>query len=426
MLRTRVADGAETSRRYAVVGMCFAAVFVCYIDRVNISVAVIAMQSEFGWSETTKGLVLSSFFVGYMLTQAVAGWLADRFGGKMVLGLAVIWWSLFTVLTPWAAYTSFAMLIAVRIALGLGEAATFPASYGMFSRWVPENERARSISLLASGVSIGTLFALITTGWILENYGWPAVFYWFGATGIFWAVAWFRFIHDDPGSHPRISSAELNRIGARADEPRQRIPFPWRAFLKLPAFWALLVNHFCCNVLLYVALAWLPSYFRDAQGLSLSGAGLYSAAPWLSMFVMTNLSGWFADHLLRRGLNITAVRKIMQTIGLTGGAVCLLMLRDVDSANVAVLLMCGALGLASFSSSGFGTNHLDIAPRHAGLLLGITNTVATIPGVVGVALTGWLVETTGAYDSVFLMVAGVNLVGVVVWLLFASGEKLVD
>ena len=390
---------AVTAKRYGVVGLCFAAVFVCYIDRVNISVAAIAMQSEFGWSETTKGLVLSSFFVGYMLTQAVAGWLADRFGGKLVLGFAVVWWSLFTVLTPWAAYASFAMLIAARIALGLGEAATFPASYGMFGRWVPENERARSISLLASGIPIGTLFALLTTGWIIENHGWPAVFYWFGAAGIVWAVAWFRFIHDDPASHPHISSAELDRIGVKADEPRQRIVFPWRAFLKLPAFWALLVNHFCSNVLLYVALAWLPSYFRDAQGLSLTGAGLYSAAPWLSMFVLTNLAGWIADSLQRRGLSVVAVRKTMQTIGLAGGAVFLLLLRDVHSANVAVLLMCGALGLASFSISGFGTNHLDIAPKYAGVLLGITNTFATIPGIVGVALTGWLVETTGSYDS---------------------------
>ena len=60
----------------------------------------------------------------------------------------------------------------------------------------------------------------------------------------------------------------------------------------------------------------------------------------------------------------------------------------------------------------------DTAKRHA--------VVGTIPGIVGVALTGWLVDTTGSYDSVFLMVAGANLVGVIVWLLFAKGEKLVD
>ena len=137
-----------------------------------------------------------------------------------------------------------------------------------------------------------------------------------------------------------------------------------------------------------VSLAWLPSYFRDVQGLSLTGAGLYSAAPWLSMFVVTNIAGWIADHLQSRGWSVLAVRKTMQTVGLLGGAVFLLLLREADSANAAVLLMCGALGIASFCISGFGTNHLDIAPKYAGVLMGITNTVGTVPGVVGVALTG--------------------------------------
>ena len=412
-------------KRLTVVGLCFLAVFVCYIDRVNISVAALAMRDEFGWSETTKGFVLSSFFIGYMLTQAVAGWLADRFGGKVVLGFAVLWWSAFTVLTPLAAYASLALLIVARIALGLGEAATFPASYGMFSRWVPESERARSISLLCSGIPIGTLFALVTTGWIVTNFGWPAAFYSFGAVGLVWAVFWFYLVHDRPDVHPTISAAELEHIGRQPDRG-QDLSFPWARFARLPAFWALLINHFCSNVLLYIALAWLPSYFRDAQGLSITGAGLYSAAPWLSMFLMMNVGGWLADRMLRGGVNTTLVRKIMQTVGLAGGAAFLFLLRDVESANVAVLLLCAALGFSSFTVSGFGPNHLDIAPRYAGLLLGITNTVATIPGVVGVALTGWLVDTTGSYNSVFLMVASVNLVGVVIWLLFASGRKLID
>ena len=77
-------------KRHNIVLLCFCAVFVCYIDRVNISVAIIPMQEAFGWSDTTKGLVLSSFFVGYMLTQAPSGWLTNRIGGKIVLGAAVL------------------------------------------------------------------------------------------------------------------------------------------------------------------------------------------------------------------------------------------------------------------------------------------------------------------------------------------------
>lgn len=413
-------------KRYTVVGMCFLAAFVCYIDRVNISVAALAMQDEFGWSETTKGFVLSSFFIGYLLTQGVAGWLANRYGSKLVLGFAVIWWSIFTVLTPLAAYASFPMLIAARIALGLGEAATFPSSYGIISHWVAPTERSRAIALLMSGIPIGTLFALLTTGWIVTEYGWQAAFYLFGVTGIFWAAAWYAFVYDDPADHPGISAAELKVINGDSARRPARGKVPWMTFLKTPAFWALLVNHFCSNVVLYVFLAWLPSYFRDAQGLSISGAGIYSAAPWLAMFLMTNVSAWFADWLLRRGTSTTAVRKLMQSIGLIGAAIFLLLVRDVDSPGMAVLYMCGALGLASFTIPGFGTNHLDIAPHHADVLVGITNTFGTIPGVVGVALTGWLVDRTGSYDSVFLMVAISNIFGVIIWLAFSSGKKLID
>ena len=112
--------GSRWPRRYSVITMCFFAVFICYIDRVNISVAAIAMQEEFGWSETTKGFVLSSFFIGYMLFMAPSGWVANRIGGRIVLGFAVLWWSVFTLLTPVAAFMSLPILIVARIAMGMG------------------------------------------------------------------------------------------------------------------------------------------------------------------------------------------------------------------------------------------------------------------------------------------------------------------
>src|SRR5580765_4772440 len=105
---------------YNVVFLCGAAVLISYIDRTNISVAAIPMQAQFGWTETAKGWVLSAFFVGYLAFMTASGALANRFGGKVVLGVAVLWWSLFTALTPAAALISFPALIAARIALGLG------------------------------------------------------------------------------------------------------------------------------------------------------------------------------------------------------------------------------------------------------------------------------------------------------------------
>ena len=184
---------------YTVVLFCFAAVFISYIDRTNMSVAAIAMKEQFGWTETTKGVVLSSFFVGYLLLQVVSGTLANRYGGKIVLGIAVVWWSAFTVLTPPAALLSLPALIAARVALGLGEAAVFPASINMIGRWVPAEHRSRAVSLVSSGLSIGTVFALPVTGWLVRDHGWPMPFYLFGIVGLVWAVFWFAQVGNGRG-----------------------------------------------------------------------------------------------------------------------------------------------------------------------------------------------------------------------------------
>jgi MFS family permease len=154
---------------YTVVLLLCAAAFISYIDRTNISIAAIAIQAQLGWDETQKGLVLSSFFVGYLLMMVAAGVLAHRYGGKVVLGVAVVWWSLFTALTPPAALMSLPALVVARIALGLGEAAVFPASINMIGRWVPPSQRSRAVALLTSSLYLGTVIALPATGWLVRE-----------------------------------------------------------------------------------------------------------------------------------------------------------------------------------------------------------------------------------------------------------------
>lgn len=411
-------------QRYKIVGLCFLASVICYLDRVNISVAVIPMQEQFGWSDSMKGLVLSSFFFGYMIMQVPGGWLANRLGGVAVLGVAVIWWSVFTMLTPLAVLISVPALILARIALGLGEAATYPACYFLFGRWVPERERSRSVALLLSGIPLGTLGALVSSGWLVTKFGWQSVFYAFGLLGIVWAVAWFRIARDDPSRHPAVSDAERALLPA----PQKKVPIsiPWRTLLSKPAVWALIVNHFCANWVLYILLAWLPSYFHDTQGVSVTGAGMYSAAPWLTMFVMVNVAGWGADRLRASGVALTRVRKVMQSLGLLGSAAALLVAQEVQTLHGAVLCMCAALGFLACTWSGWAPNHLDIAPRYADILIGISNTFGTLPGVVGVAVAGWLVDVTGSYASIFALVAVLNVLGAAVWIAFASGERVID
>lgn len=413
-------------RRFTLVGLCFLSTFICYIDRVNMSVAIIPMAKEFGWDQTMKGIVLSSFFYGYLATQVLGGWLADRYGGKVVLGFGVLWWSVFTFLTPPAAFFSFGLLFIARVGMGIGEGVAFPAIHNLFARWVPLRERARSVTLNASGIPLGTVAALFFTPWIVTAWSWPAVFYCFGMLGFLWYALWHFLASDAPGVHPTISQAEVQTIQANSPPLPKNERIPWGLLLSKAPVWAIIINHFCSNWGFYVLLTWLPSYFKEVLKVNLSQVGIYTILPWLVMFLMSNVAGWIADSLLKTGFSLTFVRKLMQSIGFLGAATFLSLMGGVTSTGLAITYMSCALGLGAFALAGFAANHLDIGPRYAGILLGFSNTAGTIPGIVGVTLTGMILDATGSWNLVFLISAGIYVFGTIVWLLFATGERVFD
>jgi ACS family sodium-dependent inorganic phosphate cotransporter len=98
----------------------------------------------------------------------------------------------------------------------------------------------------------------------------------------------------------------------------------------------------------------------------------------------------------------------------------------VSDALTAVILLSVALGLGAFSFAGFASNHLDISPRHAGAIFGISNTAGTIPGIIGVALTGVLVDQTGSYATAFYVTAAVYLTGLLIYLWYGTGERIIE
>lgn len=413
-------------KRFILVAMCFLATTLCYIDRVNISVAVIPMAEEYGWSATTKGLVLSSFFIGYLLAMTPGGWASNRFGGRVMLGWALLLWSLFTYLTPAAAAGSFGLLIAARILMGAGEAVNFPAVVALFARWLPPGERTRAQTLNFAGIPAGTVLGLIISGALVEAYGWPAAFHVFGAVGLAFAALWFFVVRGSPDTHPTISEAERARLAPIAAEHHDVPPVPWRRMMAARPVQALIVNHFCTTWSLYLMLTWLPSYFRDVQKLDIANSGLFSAAPWMTAFVVGPLVGLGVDRLAARGVPMTTLRKWTQGIAMFGMAAGLVLTAQAGDADTALVLLCVTMALYAFSGSGFGSNHLDIAPRYAAALYGVSNTFATIPGIVGVAATGWLLDVTGSYTATFAVAAGINVVGGIVWLVWSTGEKVID
>ncbi|PSN47931.1 Vesicular glutamate transporter 3, partial [Blattella germanica] len=183
-------------RRRNLVGfLAFLGFFNVYALRVNLSVAIVAMTSErnetlqngtvvvtrdFDWDSTSRGILLSSFFYGYIITQIPGGWLAGRIGGNRVYGIGVAVTALLTLITPPLAHVSYYAILAVRVIEGFFEGVTYPCIHAVWAKWAPPLERSRLATLAFSGSYVGTVVSLPVSGILANQVGWPSVFYVFG------------------------------------------------------------------------------------------------------------------------------------------------------------------------------------------------------------------------------------------------------
>jgi ACS family sodium-dependent inorganic phosphate cotransporter len=383
------------------------------------------MAKQFGWDPERQGTVLSAFFVGYLMTQILGGRLADRYGGKVVLASGVLLWSLFTLATPLAATLGFGALLLARVGLGLGEGVSFPSVYSMIGRWVPSVERARAIAVNASGVPLGAVFALAVTPIIIERLSWPWAFYLFGALGLVWFVPWHLLTARSPAEDRSISGVELEEIRAANPGPPTSPP-PWRELLTKAPVWAVIVAHFCNNWSLYVLLAWLPTFVNQGLGVKFASVGYFTIIPNIAGFLFLNVAGNVADRMIKNGMDVTRVRKLLQTFSFAGIASALIVVGLVKSAGLAIAIMTIGNCISAFAAGGFSVNPVDIAPRHSGTIMGLSNTFATIPGIVGVYVSGLILAWTQSWALVFQTAAAVTLFGMVFYLIFGSAKRLFE
>ncbi|KAM3606871.1 uncharacterized protein V6R79_024905 [Siganus canaliculatus] len=445
------------SSRYGLALLSCYGFFVVYSLRVNLSVAMVDMvnnthksstnhsgsvcpahpspprpkhnhtASVYDWDFETQGWILGSFFYGYILTQILGGYLAGRCGPKWLMGLGILGTVIFTLLTPIAADLGASYLFAVRVLEGIGEGVTFPAMYTMWAAWAPPLERSRLLTISYIGAQLGTVVSLPLSGQICFYLDWTYVFYVFGIIGLVWFVLWAFLVFDSPNTHPRISEQERLYITSslKNELSTSAQTIPWRDIVTSRALWAIVVAHFSYNWTFYTLLTLLPTYMSDILGFSIQQNGMLSALPYLGCAVMAVLSGQFADYLReKRSFSTVSVRKSFSIVGMIGPAVFLVAAGYIGCNYVlAVTFLTLSSSLGGVSASGFNINHLDIAPSYAGILLGITNTFATIPGMVGPVIARELTKhnTIEEWQSVFYIAGGINLFGAAVYTLFGRG-----
>ena len=416
--------------RFKVVFLSFLAVFICYIDRVNISVAIIPMQQQFGWSELQVGLILGSFYIGYMITMTVGGYLADKYGGKKVLGYGLIIWSLLTIVTPFFAYAGIWWLIFVRILMGLGEGITFPSWHSIYARWIPFKERTRAVGFTNSGIAAGTVFGYVVAAIIISNYSWEWVFYSFGFLGIFWYFFWNKIVTSYPEDNKNISESELILIKNEAPSNSTPPSIPFRKLIKNGPFLSIAVATFCNNWALYTFLSYLPKFINaplidGGMGIEL-GSNIFIYAiliPSLVSIFSLIFGGFLADKLISIGYKVINVRKSVNSIGFFGSSIFLYLISLQSDLFSVVFLLCLINFCSGVCQGGFGVNHADLGPKYTGTLVGISGSIGMIAAIFSPMVAGFVLEVTNSWNLIFYICSGILVFGGLFYLKFASASK---
>lgn len=239
-----------------------------YATRTSMPLLIPSVASEMKWTKTDSGIVLSSFFWGYTLTQVFGGYCSDKYGGEEVILLAAIGWSLVTFWMPNLISLSthlpsdyqITFITGVRIINGAMQGLHFPAMISVTSQNLCQSERSNFFSVLTIGSAIGTVLTGSVGSFILDYFGWAFVFRVLGLLGLTWTL--FLRYHT-------MSSASLQRQRVVTLDQPSRIcvntsePVPWLKFFKRSSFWACVLTHACEMNCFFVLLSWLPTYFHE-------------------------------------------------------------------------------------------------------------------------------------------------------------------
>ncbi|KAL1426695.1 hypothetical protein MTO96_003295 [Rhipicephalus appendiculatus] len=350
------------TRKSRTVALCCLANFVNAADRVLMPIAIVPMSAQYRWSLLWQGWILSAFAVGYITSQLVGSGAPSRYGGRTVMAGAVLLWSASTLVTPLVA-SSLPLLLLCRALLGLGEGLGLPCMFHVVGQAAPvPEERTRAVAcVLAAGAAGQTAAAL------------------------------------EPTKVNTVSSPH------------------WLELISHWPLWAIYIAHFAMNWSSYTIMQWLPTYLARA---------LYARPGHLSLaalpYICNSLCGLLtarAAELAGRQWSVLSVRRLATScLGLLGPGICLLAFSAAGSLPVALFFVSCAMGLLACNSAGNLANHADVAPTHAALTFSVSNTLATIPGILCGPLTAELVtQSHGRWFPVFVLAAAVNFVGAVVY-----------
>jgi len=396
--RPPVSQGPLTPPRRLIFLITLAFV-VSYVDRGNLATAGPLLSEELKLSPTELGTLLSAFYLAYASAMVPAGWLADRYGAKQVLGFGVALWSGATLLTGLAG--GFTAILALRLLLGLGESGVFPSGSKLVRSSVDTTRIGIANGFISFGYQIGPAIGTLVGGLLMARFGWRGTFVLFGVLSLLWLVPWSR--------------VKVHEVTTRQGIATAHVP-PFRAILRQRALWGTAIGIFGGNYSFFFVLAWLPTYLVKARGLSMDAMATIASPAYALSAVMAVIGGLGIDHWVRRGGSVNAAHKGLLAI--------YYMVALVTMVGMALLPIGGSIAcLYAYNFFGglaspciYGPSQIFAGPGATGRWVGVQNMCGNLSGILAPALTGVLVDASGSYVSAFVIAGLTSVVALVGWI----------
>ncbi|XP_050679099.1 putative inorganic phosphate cotransporter isoform X2 [Leptidea sinapis] len=427
--------------RHLQMGCMCLTMIALFIARGSMGVAVLAMTDTrrnnskievYDWDKKTQGLILSSFFWGYILMQIPAGIIARRYGGKPVMLFSLLANGFVCGLLPSLVKVGdWKIVCACRMVMGLTQACLFPASHTMLGRWLPAHERTSYTGIVYSGPQIGIMIGMPLCGILSATaMGWKLIFYTISAIMFLQAAVWWYFAASTPGDHKMISKPEKEYIEKALNTARpKKFRTPWRCILTTKAFWAALVAHSGCSMVYVLFFTDMATYLERGLHISLSNSASLSALPYIGMLVGNVATSMVCERWYNKGtLRMVTLRRLFNSLGVVGATGGLLALSFVggERPTAAIVILVVMHTMCGCFSATFTMSYLDLSPNYAGLMLSMGNSTTTIGGVLSPILTSIILNNDptdlARWRIVFLLTAAVGVISNIVYVLFISAD----
>jgi MFS family permease len=385
-----------------------AAIALNYMDRSTLAIGNLKIRQEFGISATAIGALGSAWALTYGLAQLPSGYLLDRVGPKILVGVTMVVWSLFQAAGGFAG--TYLQLMLSRIGLGATEAPCFPSATRSVSDWFDVKDRGTPSGVYTSGAYIGPTIAPPVLTAVMLAYDWRVMFIVMGVAGVAASGLWFLIYRDPRTQVLNARDADYMRPNreARASVSLRE----WTSLFRFRAMWALMLGAFCTGYITWMYQTWLPAYLEMQQHISIANAGFLASVPLICAFFGALCGGWLSDRLVKRGMDLIASRRRPLILGLLASAAFTGLAANASSAGAAITFIALAMFFMQFGITCKWILVTAVTPQaFCASAASNQNFAGFLGGTLSPILTGFIVDVTGSFVVALAIGAVITLIG---------------